>query len=120
MKTDPVQLTLLYDEYGQLLTEKQRDCFELYFHQDLSLAEIADELGISRQGVHDTLHRAEVTLSEMEAALGNVATASKMRRAVSEIEQCAGELAASENETVSANARRILAAVASIRSYYGI
>lgn len=115
MKTDPVQLTLLYDEYGQLLTEKQRDCFELYFHQDLSLAEIADELGISRQGVHDTLHRAEATLSEMEASLGNLANAARLRRAVFEIEQCAGELAASEDETVSARARCILAALASLK-----
>ena len=109
MKTDPVALTLLFDEYGQLLTQKQRDCFELYYHQDLSLAEIADELGISRQGVHDTLHRAETTLTETEAALGNVARERRIRTAAAEIVQCAASLAESNDGTVQAIAARIAA-----------
>ena len=45
---DSVNMTLLYDYYGQLLTDKQRECFDLYYNQDYSLAEIAAEVGISR------------------------------------------------------------------------
>ena len=56
---DSVTMTLLYDYYGELLTAKQRCCFDLYYNQDYSLAEIAAEEGISRQGVHDSIARAE-------------------------------------------------------------
>ena len=53
MKQDALQMSLLFDYYGELLSEKQRVCFDLYYNQDLSLSEIASELGITRQGVHD-------------------------------------------------------------------
>lgn len=55
MKQDALQMSLLFDYYGELLSEKQRVCFDLYYNQDLSLSEIASELGITRQGVHDSL-----------------------------------------------------------------
>ena len=58
MKQDALQMSLLFDYYGELLSEKQRVCFDLYYNQDLSLSEIASELGITRQGVHDSLSRA--------------------------------------------------------------
>ena len=47
---DGIELVLLYDYYGDLLTDRQRECFEMRYYQDLSLGEIAAELGISRQG----------------------------------------------------------------------
>ncbi len=72
MNSEPVRLVLLYDCYGGLLTEKQRSCFDLYYNQDLSLSEIAEECGISRQGVHDTLTRTEQTLLSFENVLGCV------------------------------------------------
>ena len=59
---DALEMTLLYDYYGDLLTERQRMCFDLYHNQDFSLAEIAQELQVSRQGVYDNLSRAEATL----------------------------------------------------------
>ena len=62
MKHDALKMALLYDYYGELLTEKQRTCFDLYYNQDYSLSEIAQTAGISRQGVHDTLARAEQLL----------------------------------------------------------
>ena len=62
MKQDAYAMTLLFDYYGELLTEKQKTCFDLYYNQDLSLSEIAEEAGITRQGVHDTLARAESVL----------------------------------------------------------
>ncbi len=50
MKQDALQMSLLFDYYGELLSEKQRVCFDLYYNQDLSLSEIASELGITRPG----------------------------------------------------------------------
>ena len=116
MKTDQVTLTLLFDEYGALLTEKQRSCFELHYGQDLSLGEIAEELGISRQGVHDSITRAEAALRETEATLGNVSRQRRIRDALSEIEHCTAELAASDDETVRALANRITAAAKRVDS----
>lgn len=72
MIEDIVKKTLLYDFYGQLLTDKQRDIMEMYYTDDLSLSEISDQIGISRQGVYDTLKRAEATLIEYESKLGLV------------------------------------------------
>ncbi|SDB04802.1 hypothetical protein SAMN02910317_00158 [Ruminococcaceae bacterium FB2012] len=60
----------LLDIYGELLTEKQRDMLELYYNDDLSLAEIAEHYEISRQGVHDSIKRGEETLREYERVLG--------------------------------------------------
>ena len=60
----------LLDIYGELLTAKQRDMLELYYNDDLSLAEIAEHYEISRQGVHDSIKRGEETLREYERVLG--------------------------------------------------
>jgi len=65
-------MALLYDFYGQLLTARQRQLFELYYDHDLSLGEIAEEFKVSRQAVHDLLKRAEKILEEYEAKLGLV------------------------------------------------
>ena len=65
-----MKVALLYDFYGEVLTEKQRDMIEQYYHQDLSLAEIAENVGISRQGVRGSVKRAEEQLFDMEARLG--------------------------------------------------
>ena len=65
MKSDALTMTLLFDYYGDLLTEKQRTFFDLHYNQDLSLSEIAEDAGITRQGVHDTLARAEAILLDM-------------------------------------------------------
>ena len=79
--------SLLYDFYGGLLTEKQRQVMELYHEENLSLAEIAEEFGISRQGVHDTLKKAEHLLTEYEDKLGLVAKLMKSRHAIAEIDR---------------------------------
>ena len=73
MLEDTTRVNLLYDFYGNLLTQKQRECLELYYQDDLSLAEIADQDGISRQGVHDLLKRAVKTLENAEKRLGLLA-----------------------------------------------
>ena len=73
MKQDALQMSLLLDYYGELLSQKQRTCFDLYYNQDLSLSEIAAELGVSRQGVHELLSRAESALGEFERVTGCIA-----------------------------------------------
>ena len=59
-------MSILFDFFGDLLTEKQREYFDLYHNEDLSLSEIAEKAGISRQGVYDIVARAEKTLEELE------------------------------------------------------
>lgn len=69
MKGKPLEMCLLFDVYGDVLTEKQRELFDLYYNEDLSLAEIAEIAGISRQGVRDGIVRAEHTLTDLENKL---------------------------------------------------
>ncbi|MCI6011864.1 MAG: YlxM family DNA-binding protein [Firmicutes bacterium] len=80
------ETSLLYDFYGQLLTEKQRQVMSLYHEENLTLSEIADEFGISRQAVHDTLKKAEQSLSEYERKLGLVEKFVRSSQALEEIE----------------------------------
>ena len=70
MKEKSIRTGILLDFYGNLLTDKMRETCESYYNEDLSLAEIAADTGISRQGVYDTLHRAEKQLEEYEERLG--------------------------------------------------
>ena len=86
MKFDDVtRQSLLYDFYGELLTERQKEVMELYNEENLSLAEIAEEFGISRQGVHDALHKAQKALEEYERKLGLVERFSATREAIDNI-----------------------------------
>ena len=84
MKTDSVTMALLYDYYGELLTEKQKTCFDLYYNQDYSLAEIAENEGISRQGVHDSIVRAETMLRSCEDKIGCVARDQRVQEALAD------------------------------------
>lgn len=70
MKNQAYRMTMLYDFYGELLTERQQEFFDLYYNEDLSLAEIAENYGISRQGVRDVIVRAEGIMTEMEDKTG--------------------------------------------------
>lgn len=63
-------ISLLLDFYGQLLSEKQLEIMDYYYNDDLSLREIAEIVGITRQGVHDTIKRSEGFLEELENKLG--------------------------------------------------
>ena len=58
MKNQAYRMSMLYDFYGDLLTDRQKEFFDLYYTDDLSLSEIADNYGISRQGVRDVIVRA--------------------------------------------------------------
>ena len=67
---EAVLRTMLFDFYGELLTEKQREYFDLHYNEDLSLGEIAENYGITRQGVRDVIVRAEAVLTELEDKTG--------------------------------------------------
>ena len=67
-----LQFTMLLDVYGTLLTEKQRETLDYYYNDDLSLGEISEETGITRQGVMNCIKKCEQKLLELESALGIV------------------------------------------------
>lgn len=107
---DALEMSLLLDYYGGMLTEKQRDCFDMRYNQDLSLGEIGEALGVSRQAVCDNLTRTEALLRRMEENIGCVKRDRLARRAVQEILDAVSALEASSDPAVPALARRIAAA----------
>ena len=86
-----VEQGLLYDYYGELLTEHQKKIYEDAVYQDLSLSEIAEEAGISRQGVHDLIKRCDKILQEYEDKLHLVAKANAAKAKAEEISKIALE-----------------------------
>lgn len=108
MKPHALQMTLLFDYYGDLLSEKQKNHFDLYYNQDLSLAEIAEESGISRQGVHDSLSKAEQALTEFEEKLGCVAKEQRLHELLNTIAAAAQELSGTPQADRILNAVREL------------
>ena len=108
---DALQMTLLFDYYGELLTDRQRMCFDLRHNQDLSLAEIAQELQVSRQGVHDNLSRAEALLQNMEEKTGCVRRDLACRRAAARISALAEKLTQQSDTQIADLARQIIAEV---------
>lgn len=79
------KLNLLFDYYGDFLTKKQKNIFEQYYLNDLSLGEIAENTGITRQGVHDVLRRSQETLVNFEEKLGMVKKHIQQRKEIEEI-----------------------------------
>lgn len=112
---DALEMALLFDYYGGMLTDKQRDCFDMRYNQDLSLGEIAESLGVSRQAVNDNLTRTEATLRRMEENIGCIKRDMLTRAAVEEILSAATVLDASSDPAVSALAQRIITAVQTLK-----
>lgn len=79
--------SMLLDFYGELLTERQRSCYDLHVNEDLSLSEIAEQSGISRQGVWDNIRRAEQTLQEIEEKTGLVRRFTALRQGLASVEK---------------------------------
>lgn len=87
-----LKMTVLLDFYGDMLTEKQRDFLGYYYNDDFSLAEIAENEGITRQGVRDSIKRAESQLTDMETRLGLVRRFDEVRDGLREIMQSAADI----------------------------
>lgn len=81
-----LEMSYLLDFYGDVLTDKQRDVMEQYYNDDLSLSEIADNAGISRQGVRDSIKRAECILQDLESKIGWAGRYRELGSALDEIE----------------------------------
>ena len=108
---DALEMALLFDYYGGMLTDKQRECFDMRYNQDLSLGEIGQVLGISRQAVCDNLTRTEALLRRMEENIGCVARDLKNRAALERIHGAVEKLRAFPDEDISDLAGQIASAV---------
>ncbi len=106
MSKDMKYVTLM-DFYGSLLTEKQRNAMELYYYDDLSLSEIAEHTCTTRQGVHDSLKRAETYLDELENKLGFVESNNRLCSIVNKIEAKSNRIASISSGTNSQEVVRL-------------
>jgi predicted DNA-binding protein YlxM (UPF0122 family) len=88
---DASRMSLLCDFYGGLLKERKRKIFHMYYEEDLSLTEIADDVGVSRQAVHETLRRTARSLSEYEDKIGLVAKHALAEKAAAALDRLADE-----------------------------
>ncbi len=88
MNKDRAYISRLVDIYGNALSERQRDVIDLYYNEDLSLAEISEHCGITRQGVRDAIRHGVETLTHLESALGFYKKSEKITSLVSEIQNC--------------------------------
>ena len=82
-----IQVSMLLEMYGKLLTDKQVDVIDLYYNQNLSLSEIAEELNITRQGVRKSLVDGEKKLIDIEEKLGFMAQKQRREKIIDEIYQ---------------------------------
>lgn len=94
MKNQAYRMALLFDFYGDILTERQKEFYDLYYNEDLSLAEIAENYGITRQGVRDVIVRAEATLTELEDKTGLIRRFHVMRDQVAALQTDVNAIAA--------------------------
>lgn len=85
MITETLKVTMLYDFYGALLTERQRRCIELHYLNDWSLAEVAEKFDVSRQAVHDILKRSVQVMEDFESKLELVENYEKEQQILNEI-----------------------------------
>lgn len=87
-----IMRAMLFDFYGELLTDKQREYFDLHYNEDLSLAEIAEQSGISRQGVWDIIRRAEAAMVEVEEKTGLIKRFNEQSAVLNELDKKMEEL----------------------------
>lgn len=96
-----VEQGLLYDFYGELLTEHQKKIYEDVVYNDFSLGEIAEEYGISRQGVHDLIRRCNNSLQEYENKLHLIERFLTIRDRIGQLQQIAEDESISREKLVS-------------------
>ena len=98
LKNQAYRMAMLFDFYGDLLTERQKEFYDLYYNEDLSLAEIAENYGISRQGVRDVIVRAEAAMTEIEDKTHIIRRFFRMQKEITAIEEAADRLLQSVND----------------------
>lgn len=108
MKNQTYRMTMLYDFYGDLLTDRQKEFYDLYYNEDLSLAEIAENYGITRQGVRDIIVRAEASLQTIEDKTGLIDRYHRIQASIELIQQTLNEVQLLNQETTQNNALEVL------------
>ena len=104
MKNQAYRMTMLFDFYGDLLTDRQKDFYDLYYNDDLSLAEIAENYDITRQGVRDIIVRAERTLEDIEEKTGLIRRFHEIRETASHLRDLCRELDGLNRERIRSEA----------------
>lgn len=92
MKNQAYRMAMLYDFYGDLLTERQKEFYDLYYNDDLSLSEIAENYDITRQGVRDIIIRAERILEDVEEKTGLIRRYHSTRASLTSLSELCTEL----------------------------
>ena len=103
--------SLLYDFYGELLTEHQKSVYERFVFEDMSLAEVAEDEGISRQGVHDLIKRCDKILQDYERKLHLVEKFVMIKKKATEIENLSGESDPSKQDKALKKIRKLAAGI---------
>ena len=119
MKNQAYRMALLYDFYGDMLTDRQKEFYDLYYNEDLSLAEIAENCGITRQGVRDVIVRAEAILTELEDKTGIVRRFLRMKEQFAQMEQAVAAISRRnedrwQDEELEGQCARLRAALAQL------
>ena len=109
MKNQAYRMAMLYDFYGDLLTDRQKEFYDLYYNEDLSLAEIAENYGITRQGVRDVLVRAEAYLTEIEDRTGLIRRFHTMQSQLREIADCVRQVTDLNDKRLGSDELEVLA-----------
>lgn len=110
-----LMMTMLLDFYGELLTPRQRSCFSMHYNEDFSLAEIAEIMDISRQGVRDLIVRAEATLMDTEEKTGLIKRFSEQKLVLDKMETELNELSHMTEGKTRELAEKLLVELKSIR-----
>ena len=105
-----IEVVLLFEQYKELLTEKQREIVSLYYEEDYSLGEISENLNVSRQGVYDTLKRSEKILRDYEDKLGLVSKLKEQEELVRNLkaEDIVKHLSKIQNKPTDEKKKRII------------
>ena len=109
MKNQAYRMAMLYDFYGDLLTDRQKEFYDLYYNEDLSLAEIAENYGITRQGVRDVIVRAEAYLTEIEDKTGLIRRFHTMQSQLREIADCIRQVTDLNDKRLGSDELEVLA-----------
>ncbi len=115
MEDKTLQMTMLLDFYGELLTPKQREAVALRYDDDFSLAEIAEDMGITRQGARDLIVRAEATLTETEQKTGIIRRFTEQRAALERMDGQLRQLVSLADGPVKQLGETLLSELAEIR-----
>ncbi len=107
---DAFEMALLYDYYGAMLTQKQREYLDMRYNQDMSLSEIAELTQVSRQAVFDNLSRTEAQLHRMEEKIGCIRRDRAVANAAKSILEAARQLQEDPGKDVAALAQSIITA----------